>query len=97
MGERGILTYRAPGPDVRSFFAIDSFTNNVVDAMGAGDALLAYSTLVLTATKSNVMASILGSIAAAVACEREGNIPVSPKEVLSKINSVEQLSRYECN
>ena len=95
MGERGILTYQAPGPDVRSFFAIDSFTNNVVDAMGAGDALLAYSTLVLTATKSNVMASILGSIAAAVACEREGNIPVSPEEVLSKINSVEQLSRYE--
>lgn len=90
LGERGIITYRAPSPDVRSFFTIDSFAGKVVDAVGAGDALLAYSTLSLVATKSNVIASILGSLAAAAACEFDGNRPVQPEFVLEKINALEK-------
>ena len=94
LGERGIITYRAPNDDVRSFFTVDSFAENVVDPVGAGDALLAYSTLALAATQSSVIASILGSLAAAVACEREGNHPVSPDEVLKKLERVEQYTEY---
>src|SRR5207247_6487004 len=30
LGERGIITYRAPSHDVRSFFTIDSFADRVV-------------------------------------------------------------------
>ena len=95
LGERGLITYRSPDPNVRSFFTIDSFADKVVDAVGAGDALLAYATLSLVATKSNVVASILGSIAAAVSCEHDGNHPVAPEEVLKKLASLEKRARFE--
>ncbi len=95
LGERGIITYRAPDPNVRSFFTIDSFADKVVDAVGAGDALLAYATLSLVATKSNVVASILGSLAAAVSCEHDGNNPVAPEEVLKKLTALEKRARFE--
>ena len=95
LGARGIITYRAPSlNDYRAFFVIDSFAGNVVDPVGAGDALLAYATLSLVATKSPVIASILGSMAAAVACEHEGNNPVTPEDVLKKLNAVERRVQY---
>ena len=94
LGDRGLITYRAPSHDVRSFFTIDSFAQNVVDPVGAGDALLAYSTLGMVATQSNVIASILGSLAAAVACEHEGNHPVAPDMLLKKLQMVEQAVQY---
>ena len=62
--------------------------------MGAGDALLSYATLSLAATKSPVIASILGSMAAAVACEHEGNTPVSTDDVLKKLDAVEKRAQY---
>jgi len=94
LGDKGIMTYRAPSHDVRSFFGIDSFAVNVVDPVGAGDALLAYATLGLIATRSVAIASILGTMAAAVACEHEGNRPVAPEAVLQKLHAVEQQARY---
>jgi rfaE bifunctional protein kinase chain/domain/rfaE bifunctional protein nucleotidyltransferase chain/domain len=95
-GDRGILTYRtAPPGDYRAFFAIDSFAENVVDAVGAGDALLAYATLALVATRNDVIASILGNIAAGVECEHDGNWPVTPELVLKKIDALEKRARYE--
>jgi rfaE bifunctional protein kinase chain/domain len=95
MGARGVITYRAPDPNVRSFFTVDSFTSRVVDAVGAGDALLAYATVSLAATADPVTASILGSVAASVACEREGNTPVGPQDVLARLEDVEKRTRYE--
>ncbi|MGH9346430.1 MAG: PfkB family carbohydrate kinase [Vicinamibacterales bacterium] len=94
LGGRGIITYRAPSHDVRSFFTIDSFADAVVDPVGAGDALLAYATLAMVARQDPVVASILGSMAAAVACEHEGNRPVAPGEVLAKLNAVERRIQY---
>jgi sugar/nucleoside kinase (ribokinase family) len=67
----------------------------VVDAVGAGDALLSYATLSMVATKSNVISSILGALAAAVACEHDGNEPVKPEDVLKKLNALEKRSRFE--
>jgi rfaE bifunctional protein kinase chain/domain len=95
MGPRGVITYRAPDPNVRSFFTVDSFTKRVVDAVGAGDALLAYATVSLAATSDPVTASILGSFAAAVACEREGNTPIGHPDVLARLDDVEKRTRYE--
>jgi len=94
LGERGIITYRAPSDDVRSFFTIDSFADQVLDPVGAGDALLAYATLGLVATGSSVVASILGAMAAAVACEHDGNNPVDPADVLKKLETVEKRAHY---
>jgi rfaE bifunctional protein kinase chain/domain/rfaE bifunctional protein nucleotidyltransferase chain/domain len=95
MGERGIITYRAPDPNVRSFLTVDSLTENVVDAVGAGDALLAYASLALARGSCPVTASILGTIAAAIACERDGNEPISPDEVLKKLSKVQKQTQYE--
>ncbi len=75
---------------------MDSFVENFVDAVGAGDALLAYATLSLAATRSPVVASILGSMAAAVICEREVNNPVAPADVLKKLKTVEKRIQYLC-
>lgn len=94
LGDRGILTYRAPSVEVRSFFTVDSFVNNLVDAVGAGDALVSYVTLAMVTTQSSVIASILGSVAAALACEHEGNNPVAPDDVLKKLNAVERQIQY---
>ena len=94
MGERGIITYREPSPDVRAFFTVDAFAEHVVDPVGAGDALLAYATLSLRATGSPVIASILATMAAGVACEHDGNTPVTPEQVLAKIAAVEKHVEY---
>jgi rfaE bifunctional protein kinase chain/domain len=95
-GERGIITYRSISPsDPRAFFNIETFANRVVDAVGAGDALLAYATLALVATKNDVIASILGNMAAGVECEHEGNWPVTPELVLKKIDAIEKQVNYE--
>jgi len=94
MGERGIITYRAPSPSVRSFFTVDTFASHVVDPVGAGDALLAYATLALQATRNPVIASVLASMAAGVACERDGNTPVTPAQVLEKIDAVEKRVQF---
>ena len=94
LGDKGLITYRAPSHDVRAFFTIDSFVEKVVDAVGAGDALLSYATLAMARTQSSVIASILGSMAAAVACEHEGNNPVAPNDVLEKLKAVEKKIQY---
>ena len=94
-GERGIITYRSISPsDPRAFFNIETFANRVVDAVGAGDALLAYATLALVATKKDVIASILGNMAAGVECEHDGNWPVTPELVLKKIDAIEKQVNY---
>jgi rfaE bifunctional protein kinase chain/domain len=90
LGERGVITYREPDPNVRSFFTIDSVAEHVVDPVGAGDALLAYATLALVVTKNPLIASILGSVAAAMACERDGNNPIDPEEVLNRLDRLEK-------
>src|SRR5205823_2521079 len=95
LGDRGIITYRAPNPDVRSFFTVDSFADRVVDAVGAGDALLAYATITLVVSKCVVSASILGSIAAALACERDGNNPIDANDLVKRLNQVERQINYE--
>ncbi|MBI3455013.1 MAG: adenylyltransferase/cytidyltransferase family protein [Candidatus Rokubacteria bacterium] len=96
LGERGLMTFRSPRvEDVRAFFTIDSFAGQLVDPVGAGDALLAYATLALMATRSPVVASVLGAMAAAVACEREGNQPVEPADVLKKLEAVEQQGKFQ--
>jgi len=94
LGERGVMTYRSDRDDMRDFFTIDSFPAHVVDAVGAGDALLSFATLGLVTTGNIVISSILGSFAAALACEREGNVPITPEDMLAKIDAVEKTITF---
>ncbi|MGE0529409.1 MAG: PfkB family carbohydrate kinase, partial [Bdellovibrionales bacterium] len=95
LGSRGSITYRRASDEVRAFFTLDSFVENVVDPVGAGDALLAYATMSLVTKQSPVIASILGNIAAGVACQHDGNWQVTPDEIRAKIDKLESRSKYQ--
>lgn len=90
LGEKGMIVCTSPiheGAD--SFFVIDSMAKNVVDPVGAGDALLAYASLALQLTGNPAIAAILGTVAAGIECERDGNIPVSSESVMERIDEIE--------
>lgn len=73
-----------------SYQYIDSFATNVKDAVGSGDALLAYATLTLRKTGSLAEACFVGAVAAACECEFDGNIPISPDLINIKIDEIEK-------
>ncbi len=95
LGDRGVFCVSNEVDVKSSYFSVDSFATNVVDAVGSGDALLAYATLTMLAGGSLVAASILGSIAAACECEFDGNIPITPEAILAKIDMIEHKSGYQ--
>lgn len=95
LGDRGVLTCKNLDHEaLDSFFSVDSFVDQVVDAVGAGDALLAYATLAMMVSGSAAEATILGSMAAACECEFDGNKPVSPEDVREKVDAVERLVEF---
>lgn len=95
LGERGLITCRSKDHEaLDSYVFIDSFADHVIDAVGSGDALLAYATLALLKGYSSSIASIVGSIAAACECEIDGNIPIAKEDVIKKLHQVIQHSEY---
>jgi rfaE bifunctional protein kinase chain/domain len=96
LGERGVLTCRHGDHEaLDSFFVVDSFVDRLVDGVGAGDALLAYSTLCMLASKSEVVSTILGIMAAACECEKDGNVPVTAEDVHRKLDAVEREAKFD--
>jgi hypothetical protein len=49
----------------------------------------------MAATGNEVIASLLGSFAAAVECEHDGNVPVRPEQVLDKLARVEKQAVFD--
>ena len=85
IGERGLIALANNKPE---YITLDPFVENLKDANGAGDALLAYSSATLFKEKSLIMASIIGIIAASCKCEKKGNTPIKISEIISKINKI---------
>ncbi len=94
LGDRGAFVSRPDGSEGGNYFSVDSFARNIADAVGAGDALLSYATMAMLATGNEVIASILGSMAAACECEIDGNVPIRPGDVLARIDQVEKAAGY---
>lgn len=91
LGGRGMLVCRDRNHELLdSFYVIDSFVDRLVDPVGAGDALAAYSTLAMLVSKNDAVASILGAMAAACECEQDGNIPITPDAMHQKIDLVQK-------
>ena len=90
LGKRGIYAMSKELKEEHKGYSVDSFADNVIDPVGSGDALLAYSTLTMLKTKSLLTSSIIGSFAAAIACENNGNQPVLIDQLLKKILDVEK-------
>jgi rfaE bifunctional protein kinase chain/domain len=90
LGDRGLIGFRQRHgiDEAPNFFTIDSFAEHVVDAVGAGDALMAYATLGHLTCGNEVIAGILGTLAASVECELDGNVPVSPSDVRDKLEDL---------
>lgn len=95
LGERGMLVCRGGDHEsLDSFYVIDSFVENLVDPVGAGDALLAYSTLAMLVSNNDAQASILGAVAASCECEYDGNVPVTLDAIHRKIDFVEKRMNF---
>jgi rfaE bifunctional protein kinase chain/domain/rfaE bifunctional protein nucleotidyltransferase chain/domain len=92
LGEKGIMVFRDSGENPKEFFVIESFVENLVDGIGAGDAMLAAASLAYYNSKNILISSIIGNIAAAIVCEVEGNVPVSFKKIRGKIKLLRERS-----
>lgn len=94
LGGRGMVACRGAPEDTEGFVALDSFAERVVDGVGAGDALLAYATLAMVVTGEVAVAAILGSVAAALECEMDGNALVTRAAVLERLAGLERAANY---
>lgn len=96
LGSKGMLVCCGQDHEsLDSFYVVDSFVDNLVDPVGAGDALLAYATLAMLTTGNNAIASILGAMAAACECEVDGNIPITTGAMHKKIDAIEKQLNFE--
>ena len=86
LGEKGLISISRKKND---YIALDPFVDNLVDSNGAGDALLAYSASTLYTTKSLIISSIIGLLAASCKCEIQGNLPVTVEQIIHKINKIQ--------
>jgi len=88
LGEKGSMVFRNTGFYPQDFFPLDSFVRNKVDTIGAGDAYLSATTIFYCITKNIVLSSIIGNFAAAIACEQEGNVPITREQIISYIKTL---------
>jgi rfaE bifunctional protein kinase chain/domain len=96
LGDKGVLTCRhGDHQALDSFFVVDTFVDRLIDGVGAGDALLAYATLCMLAGKCELTATIIGSMAAACECEKDGNVPVNIEDVHHKLDAVERETKFD--
>jgi bifunctional ADP-heptose synthase (sugar kinase/adenylyltransferase) len=95
LGEAGVLASTGDDHELPdNIFVLDSFVENLVDQVGAGDALLAYSTLAMLASHDEIQATIIGSLAAGCECEFDGNVPITVEHVHKKLDAVEKQMNY---
>lgn len=92
LGEKGL--YGVKGNRADYTFALPAISGNVKDPVGAGDSLLAYTTLSFLIKRSLAESSIMGSLAAGAACEYDGNISVTKKIMYEKINQLDKSINY---
>ena len=88
MGEKGLISLNKGRKD---YISLDPLTDSIVDTNGSGDALLAFASATLFSTKSLILSSIIGIIAASCKCENEGNNPVSIAQMFAKIDSIKKM------
>ena len=90
LGERGLISMSQKKSD---YISLDPFVDNLIDSNGAGDTLLAYSSSTLYTTKSLIISSIIGLIAASCKCETKGNVPVNIDQIINKFENIRK--KYE--
>ena len=88
LGGDGVII---PGADVNgevlSTDQVPALNDSVVDASGAGDSLLAASTLSLASKATVYEATLLGSLVAAIQVGRIGNTPITIYALMELLRS----------
>ncbi len=92
LGDKGLISLDKQRKD---YISLDPFVDEVLDANGAGDALLAYSSATLYFTKSLILSSIMGCLAASCKCEMVGNVPVTLQQIKRKIDKILKDNLYK--
>ena len=83
LGSDGFLIHSAIGNNKGwKTDKIPSLNEFPVDTSGAGDSILAITSLALGIKNNIWLASYLGAVAASIQVSREGNVPISNEEVL---------------
>ncbi len=94
MGKQGLVAFDQHRPTpageswerrLRSAY-LPSLANTVIDSLGCGDALLSVASATLAGGGSLHAAAYLGSLAASIAAEQLGNIPVTIDGVMARLN-----------
>ena len=89
LGKEGAISVRKKKLIYESF-SIPSLSTGAIDALGTGDAFLAYSTLTYASSKCLARSLLIGSIAAACQSEVFGNAGFSKRNILMKIEHLEK-------
>ena len=86
LGADGVLLHGTdPQGNVLTMDALPSFNLNPVDTSGAGDSLLAASSLALAVEHNLPKAALIGSLAAAIQISRVGNVPIQREQLTAII------------
>jgi sugar/nucleoside kinase (ribokinase family) len=88
-GRDGCLCYHAD----EGFFPVPSFTNRIVDRIGAGDALLAVTSLCAAQGAPTELLGFIGNAVGAQAVETVGNRNVVPRDGL--LTQIESLLNFD--
>ncbi len=98
LGDKGVFCLSKNSKKNKdNYFSLNSFLEKgkLVDAVGAGDALLAYSSLSLKLSNCLISSAIIGSLAASCACEMLGNEPITSEKVLKKLEAIKLRLKSE--
>jgi bifunctional ADP-heptose synthase (sugar kinase/adenylyltransferase) len=91
LGKRGIIVcINNRHENSNSYFSLDSFAENVIDPVGSGDALLAYTTMAMLVSKCKITSTVIGLLAASCECEKDGNIAITKEDILAKIDEIKK-------
>lgn len=88
LGKQGLITFDRTGLPAASRLQsehLPALAIDVVDPLGAGDALLAVATLTLAAGGSLHAAALLGSLASAIEVGQTGNEPLTADQMLDQL------------
>jgi len=86
LGERGIIAFEKPMGDknpekIRDYYPIHSFGDQVIDAVGTGDALLGASSLSMSKDVHLLAVGMLANAAAALSIGQMGNVPIKYEDL----------------
>lgn len=84
LGPEGLIALKAKGSELVTY-SLPALNSNPVDVVGAGDSLLAASSLALRSGASVYEAAYIGSIAAALQISRVGNCPITVRALRNLI------------